>query len=145
MRTGPHGCEEDRKDPRKWRVESPRPQEGSTRAKKRARIGNDDARSLSDDYFRFAYSEIRLNEKRTTCATFPLPAATHFADHGINRIERVMRDNSWSFRRGTPRPRGSLPRHQVPIVHRVVLRRRRRTSVPRGGSHRREEHQDDNA
>jgi transposase InsO family protein len=71
---------------------------GSTGAKKRARIGYDYVHSLIDDRSRFAYSEILPNEKGTTCAAFLRRTADYFAAHGINRIERVMTDNHWSYR-----------------------------------------------
>jgi len=74
-------------------------QMGSTGAKKRARIGYDYVHSLVDDHSRLAYSEILPNEKGPTCAAFLLRAAAHFADHGIPRIERVITDNHFSYRK----------------------------------------------
>ena len=35
-----------------------------------------------------------------TCAAFFARAAAYFAAHGIDRIERVMTDNAWSYRHG---------------------------------------------
>ena len=72
---------------------------GSTGAKKRARIGFDYVHSLVDDHSRLAYSEVLADEKGSTCAEFLLRAAAYFADHGINRIERVMTDNHLSYKR----------------------------------------------
>lgn len=76
-------------------------QMGSTGAKKRARIGYDYVHSMVDDHSRLAYSEILPDEKGPTCAAFLLRAAEYFAAHGITRIERVMTDNHWSYRRST--------------------------------------------
>src|SRR4051812_35644437 len=47
---------------------------------------------------RLAYSEVLPDEKGTTCAAFLARAAAYFADHGIDRIERVMTDNAWAYR-----------------------------------------------
>ena len=60
--------------------------------------GYDYVHSLVDDYSRLAYSEILADEKGTTCAAFLARAAAYFADHGIDRIERVMTDNAWAYR-----------------------------------------------
>jgi transposase InsO family protein len=76
-------------------------QMGSTGAKKRARIGYDYVHSMVDDHSRLAYSEILPDEKGPTCAAFLLRAAEYFSAHGITRIERVMTDNHWSYRRST--------------------------------------------
>ena len=74
---------------------------GSTGAKKRARIGYDYVHSLVDDHSRLAYSEILPDEKGATCAAFLLRAAAYFAEHGITRIERVITDNHFSYRKST--------------------------------------------
>jgi transposase InsO family protein len=74
-------------------------QMGSTGAKKRARIGYDYVHSMVDDHSRLAYSEILPDEQGPTCAAFLLRAADYFAAHGIIRIERVITDNHWSYRR----------------------------------------------
>lgn len=60
--------------------------------------GYDYVHSLVDDHSRLAYSEILPDEKGSTCAAFLARAATYFADHGIDRIERVMTDNAWAYR-----------------------------------------------
>lgn len=62
-------------------------------------IGYDYVHSLVDDHSRLAYSEILPDEKGRTCAGFLTRAAAYFADHGINRIERVITDNHFSYRR----------------------------------------------
>jgi transposase InsO family protein len=74
-------------------------QMGKTAAHKKARIGYDYVHSMVDDHSRLAYSEILPNEQGPTCAGFLLRAAAHFAAHGIERIERVITDNHWSYRR----------------------------------------------
>ncbi len=61
-------------------------------------IGFDYVHSLVDDHSRLAYSEILPDEKGTTCAAFLARAAGYFADHGIDRIERVMTDNAWAYK-----------------------------------------------
>jgi transposase InsO family protein len=62
-------------------------------------IGYDYVHSVIDDHSRLAYSDILPDEKGTTCAAFLLRAADYFAGHGITRIERVMTDNHFSYRR----------------------------------------------
>ena len=74
-------------------------QMGSTGAKKKAKIGFDYIHSMVDDHSRLAYSEIHDDEKGTTCAEFLERAAASFKQHGIERIERVMTDNHWSYKR----------------------------------------------
>lgn len=73
-------------------------QMGSTSAKKRARIGYDYIHSLVDDHSRLAYSEILDDERGDTCAAFLGRAATYFAEHGIDHLERVMTDNAFAYR-----------------------------------------------
>lgn len=72
---------------------------GRTSAQKKAKIGYDYVHSMVDDHSRLAYSEILPDEKGPTCAEFLLRAAAYFAEHGIERIERVITDNHWSYRR----------------------------------------------
>jgi transposase InsO family protein len=55
--------------------------------------------SMVDDHSRLAYSEILPDEKGPTCAAFLLRAAGYLAGHGIDRIERVITDNHFSYRR----------------------------------------------
>jgi transposase InsO family protein len=61
-------------------------------------IGYDYVHSLVDDHSRLAYSEVLPDEKGATCAGFLARAASYFADHGIDRIERVMTDNAWAYK-----------------------------------------------
>ncbi len=56
---------------------------------------------MVDDHCRLAYSEILADEKGATCAAFLRRAAEYFASYGITRIERVMTDNHWCYRRST--------------------------------------------
>ena len=62
--------------------------------------GFDYVHSLVDDHSRLAYSEILNDERADTCAAFFARAVDYFAAHGIERIERVMTDNAWSYRHG---------------------------------------------
>jgi transposase InsO family protein len=62
------------------------------------RIGYDYVHSLVDDHSRLAYSEVLPDEKGATYAAFLARAAAYFADHGIDRLERVMTDNAWAYR-----------------------------------------------
>lgn len=64
------------------------------------KIGYDYVHSLVDDHSRLAYSEILPDEKVETCAAFLRRAADYFAAKGITRIERVMTDNAFAYRRG---------------------------------------------
>ncbi|MEU9751500.1 IS481 family transposase, partial [Streptomyces niveus] len=63
-------------------------------------MGFDYIHSAVDDHTRLAYSEIHPDEKVATCAGFLTRAAAFFADHGITRIERVLTDNAWAYRKG---------------------------------------------
>ena len=60
--------------------------------------GFDYIHSLVDDHSRLAYSEVLPDEKGPTCAAFLARAAGYFAEHGIDRIERVMTDNAWAYK-----------------------------------------------
>ena len=62
------------------------------------KLGYDYVHSLVDDYSRLAYSEVLPDEKGATCAAFLARGAAYFADHGIERIERVMTDNAWAYK-----------------------------------------------
>jgi len=66
---------------------------------KKVKIGFDYVHSLVDDHSRLAYSEILPDERGATCAAFLLRAAEYFAARGITRIERVMTDNHFSYKR----------------------------------------------
>lgn len=73
-------------------------EQGRSAAQKRAKIGFDYVHSMVDDHSRLAYSEILRDEKGATCAGFLLRGAQFFAEHGIDRIERVMTDNAFGYR-----------------------------------------------
>jgi transposase InsO family protein len=66
---------------------------------RRAGLGFDYVHSAVDDHSRLAYSEIHDDEKAATCAAFLRRAATFFAAEGIDRIERVLTDNAWPYRK----------------------------------------------
>ncbi|MFD5731191.1 IS481 family transposase [Streptomyces sp. NPDC058368] len=63
-------------------------------------MGFDYLHSAVDDHTRLAYTEIHADEKVATCAAFLTRAAAFFADLGITRIERVLTDNAWAYRKG---------------------------------------------
>ncbi|MEU3855756.1 IS481 family transposase, partial [Streptomyces sp. NPDC029554] len=65
----------------------------------RSGMGFDYIHSAIDDHTRLAYSEIHNDEKAATCAHFLRRAAAFFAAHGISRIERVLTDNAWPYRK----------------------------------------------
>ncbi|MGW5043872.1 IS481 family transposase [Streptomyces griseoluteus] len=62
-------------------------------------MGFDYIHSAVDDHSRLAYSEIHGDEKAATCASFLRRAAAFFAASGIDRIERVLTDNAWPYRK----------------------------------------------
>ncbi|MFE5629271.1 integrase core domain-containing protein, partial [Streptomyces sp. NPDC056542] len=66
----------------------------------RSQMGFDYVHSAVDDHSRLAYSEIHPDEKVATCAAFLTRAAAFFRTHGITRIERVLTDNAWAYRKG---------------------------------------------
>ncbi|MFF0290047.1 IS481 family transposase [Streptomyces sp. NPDC005262] len=66
----------------------------------RSSMGFDYVHSAVDDHTRLAYSEIHSDEKVATCTAFLLRAAAFFQAHGISRIERVLTDNAWAYRKG---------------------------------------------
>jgi transposase InsO family protein len=63
------------------------------------RVGFDYVHAAVDDHTRLAYAEVHPDEKADTCAGFLRRAATAFAAHGIDRIDRVMTDNALAYRR----------------------------------------------
>jgi transposase InsO family protein len=65
------------------------------------RVGYDYVHCAIDDHTRLAYAEIHPDEKGDTCAGFLRRAAAWFGAHGIARIERVMTDNAFAYRRST--------------------------------------------
>ncbi|MEU7345025.1 IS481 family transposase [Streptomyces bacillaris] len=66
----------------------------------RSAMGFDYVHSAVDDHFRLAYSEIHPDEKVATCAGFLTRAVAFFHRQGITRIERVLTDNTWAYRKG---------------------------------------------
>ncbi|GAA3223967.1 IS481 family transposase [Pseudonocardia petroleophila] len=69
------------------------------RARSGPRVGFDYVHAAIDDHTRIAYAEIHPDEKAGTCAGFLRRAAAALAEHGIDRIERVMTDNAMAYRR----------------------------------------------
>lgn len=63
-------------------------------------MGFDYVHSAVDDHTRLAHSEIHPDEKVATCADFLTRAAAFFHRQGITRIERVLTDNAWAYRKG---------------------------------------------
>jgi transposase InsO family protein len=62
--------------------------------------GFDYVHALVDDHSRLAYAEVHPDERADTCAAFFARAVDYFAAHGIDRIERVMTNNAFSYRHG---------------------------------------------
>ncbi|GGT56186.1 IS481 family transposase [Streptomyces kurssanovii] len=81
-----------------WRLHG-RAEARAARPESRRTTGFDYIHSAVDDHTRLAYSEIHPDEKAVTCAAFLRRAAAFFAAHGIDRIERVLTDNAWSYRK----------------------------------------------
>jgi transposase InsO family protein len=73
---------------------------GSSWERKKTKVGYDYVHSLVDDHSRLAYSEIHPDERAGTVADFYERAVAYFADHGIDRVERLMTDNAFSYRHG---------------------------------------------
>ncbi len=63
-------------------------------------MGFDYVHSAVDDHSRLAHSELHPDEKAATCAGFLTRAAAFFHHHDITRIERVLTDNAWAYRKG---------------------------------------------
>jgi transposase InsO family protein len=68
---------------------------------RRRQTGWDYIHSAVDDHSRIAYSEVHPDEQADTCAGFLRRAAARFASMGIDRIERVLTDNAWTYRKST--------------------------------------------
>jgi transposase InsO family protein len=79
-----------------WRLHS-----RADRPNRHRTTGFDYIHSAVDDHTRIAYSEVHRDEKGTTCAGFLHRAAAFFARHGITRIERVLTDNAFAYRRSS--------------------------------------------
>lgn len=71
---------------------------------RRTKIGFDYVHAAVDDHTRLAYAEIHPDEKGVTAAGFLIRAAEYFAAHGITRIERVISDNAFAYRRSAAFP-----------------------------------------
>ena len=62
-------------------------------------IGFDYVHAVIDDHSRVSYVEIHDDEKGDTCAGVLTRAAAFFASCGIEKIERVISDNAFAYRR----------------------------------------------
>jgi transposase InsO family protein len=78
-----------------WRIRGRGPR---TAADRQRRLGYDFVHAAVDDHSRLAYVEAHPDERSATTAAFLRRAGGFFASHGV-RIERVMTDNAWSYRR----------------------------------------------
>lgn len=78
-----------------WRIRGRGPR---TAADRQRRLGYDFVHAAVDDHSRLAYVEVHPDERSATTAAFLRRAGGFFASHGV-RIERVMTDNAWSYRR----------------------------------------------
>jgi transposase InsO family protein len=81
-----------------WRVQGWTVANHQSRIDKKP-IGFDYVHAAVDDHTRLAYAEIHPDEKGDTAAGFLTRAAAYFAGHGITRIERVLSDNAFAYRR----------------------------------------------
>ncbi|MCE5290426.1 MAG: IS481 family transposase [Nocardiaceae bacterium] len=63
------------------------------------RVGYDYVHSMVDDHSRLAYSEILSDEKGATCAAFLERALAYFAARGIDRVDQLLTDNAWAYRK----------------------------------------------
>jgi transposase InsO family protein len=68
---------------------------------KKTRIGFDYVHTVIDDHSRLAYAEIQPDEKGSTAAEVLERAAAYFAENGIPKIERVISDNAFAYRKST--------------------------------------------
>ena len=82
-----------------WRAEGVVVQDHRSPGRGAGAGGFDFVHSMVDDHSRLAYSEVLQDEKGPTCADFVLRAAEHFRSVGIDRIQAVMTDNHFSYRR----------------------------------------------
>jgi transposase InsO family protein len=93
-----------------WRAHG---RDGVTDRTHRTGNGFDYVHSLVDDHSRLAYSEILCDEKGVTCAGFLRRAVANFATYGITRIERLMTDNAWAYRKSLPAVCAEIGARQV--------------------------------
>jgi transposase InsO family protein len=68
---------------------------------KKVRIGLDYIHAVIDDHSRLAYAEIHDDEKGAAAAGVLERAAAFFAENGIAKIERVISDNAFAYRKST--------------------------------------------
>lgn len=68
------------------------------------RIGFDYVHAAVEDHTRLAYAEIHPDEKGTTAAGFLTRAAAYSKERGIKKIERVISDNAFAYRKSAAFP-----------------------------------------
>ncbi len=95
------------------------------------KVGYDYVHSLVEAHSRLAFSEILPDEKGTTCAAFLRRAAAYFADKGTSRIERIMTDNTFTYRHSADMKKagGDLTTKDCRGASVETLRRLRRSSA----------------
>jgi hypothetical protein len=71
---------------------------GRTKEMRANPVGFDYLHVAVDDHSRMAFVQALADEKGPTCAGFLDDAVAFFASHGV-RIERVLTDNAWNYRR----------------------------------------------
>ena len=80
--------------------------DASTGPQRKRHTGFDYVHAAIDDHSRVAYAEIHPDEPGATCAGFLDARGGILCRCGITRIERVMTDNAFAYRRrATSRPR----------------------------------------
>ena len=121
-RAGPHGRQEDRPDPRRRRLASPRPRWPPTSTDART----DGSATTTSTPSSMTTAGSPTPRSSTTNAPTPAPRSSPRAVELLRRprhrpIERLMTDNAWSYRHGR-RSRELLdrPRHQAQ-VHQAAL------------------------
>ncbi|MCS0498040.1 IS481 family transposase [Protaetiibacter mangrovi] len=62
-------------------------------------IGFDYVHTAVDDHTRLAYAEIHPDERGVTAAGFLIRAVNYFASHGITRVEGIISDNAFAYRK----------------------------------------------
>lgn len=82
-----------------WRADPKQSARNHRSAARNVRIGFDYIHAVIDDHSRLAYAEIHDDEKGGTAAGVLERAAAFFAENGIAKIERVISDNAFAYRK----------------------------------------------
>ena len=133
-RAGPHGCQEDRPDPRRWRLASSRPRDGLVRTRGNA----DRSDTTSSTRWSTITAASRTRRSSPTSAVRPAPRSSpvrleQFHQAGIPHIDAVMTDNHWSYTRSKRvrhHPRGTPDRAHPHPTALPVAERQGRTVQP---------------